>query len=376
MNRNGILARIAPILRGTTFDGAKGAFGRSVPLDSEASAGSGTRHRPSGALRLNRLDPERVVPLVEKEQWSGLAEAVGAAAAGGPDGLEIPGVGVLLPGGDFDRIEELERSYRNRDDSPVGERSGKVRPEDAGSSALRGIDRSDVVRGRIALVTGGAQGFGGGLVEELAERGCFCWIAEEVALTTGGLDLLVSNAGILRAGGVRELSLRDFRSVTDVNYLGYFLAVKHFSPIMSLQNIPTGRYFTDIVQINSKSGLAGSNRNGAYAGSKFGGIGLTQSFALELVEDNIKVNEVCPGNFFDGPLWSDPEKGLFVQYLRAGKVPGAKTVEDVRRFYEAKVPMKRGCGVQDVMRAVLYLVEQQYETGQALPVTGGQVMLA
>ena len=47
-----------------------------------------------------------------------------------------------------------------------------------------------------------------------------------------------------------------------------------------------------------------------------------------------------PGNFFDGPLWTDPEKGLFVQYLKAGKVPGAKTVEDVRRAYEEKVPMK------------------------------------
>jgi len=71
-----------------------------------------------------------------------------------------------------------------------------------------------------------------------------------------------------------------------------------------------------------------------------------QSFALELVEDGIKVNAVCPGNFLDGPLWSDPGSGLLVQYLKAGKVPGAETVEDVRRFYENKVPMKRGCTVK------------------------------
>ncbi|MCX7030376.1 MAG: sorbitol-6-phosphate 2-dehydrogenase, partial [Spirochaetes bacterium] len=68
-------------------------------------------------------------------------------------------------------------------------------------------------------------------------------------------------------------------------------------------------------------------------------------------------------------------KGLFVQYLRTGKVPGAKTVDDVRRFYESRVPMGRGCLPEDVVRAILYLVEQEYETGQALPVTGGQVML-
>ncbi|MDR2471852.1 MAG: SDR family oxidoreductase, partial [Treponema sp.] len=124
-----------------------------------------------------------------------------------------------------------------------------------------------------------------------------------------------------------------------------------------------------------KSGLEGSNKNGAYAGSKFGGVGLTASFALELVEYNIKVNAICPGNFFDGPLWSDPEKGLFVQYLHTGKVSGARTVADVRAFYEAKVPMKRGCEGADVMRAIYYIVEQEYETGQAVPVTGGQVML-
>ena len=70
-----------------------------------------------------------------------------------------------------------------------------------------------------------------------------------------------------------------------------------------------------------------------------------------------------------------PKNGLFIQYLRAGKVPGAKTIEDVRRAYEAKVPMKRGCTACDVMKAVYYLIEQKYETGQAVPVTGGQVML-
>jgi NAD(P)-dependent dehydrogenase (short-subunit alcohol dehydrogenase family) len=84
-------------------------------------------------------------------------------------------------------------------------------------------------------------------------------------------------------------------------------------------------YFMDIIQINSKSGLKGSNKNFAYAGGKFGGIGLTQSFALELMPFNIKVNSICPGNFFDGPYGSDPENGLFVQYLNAGKIPGAKT---------------------------------------------------
>ena len=96
---------------------------------------------------------------------------------------------------------------------------------------------------------------------------------------------------------------------------------------------------------------------------------------MELAPHKIKVNAICPGNFLNGPLWSDPEKGLFVQYLKAGKVPGAKTIDDVRKFYEAKVPLGRGCEPEDVSRAMLYIIEQKYETGQAIPVTGGQEML-
>ena len=145
---------------------------------------------------------------------------------------------------------------------------------------------------------------------------------------------------------------------------------------MAIQHKVRPEIYSDIIQINSKSGLAGSNRYAAYVGSKFGGIGLTQSFALELFEDGIKVNAICPGNFLDGPLWADPDNGLFVQFLRMGKVPGAKTVQDVRQAYEAKVPMGRGCQPADVMRAIYYVIEQEYETGQALPVTGGQIMLS
>ena len=137
----------------------------------------------------------------------------------------------------------------------------------------------------------------------------------------------------------------------------------------------SGDLWFDIIQINSKSGLEGSKNNSAYAGGKFGGIGLTQSFALELIGSQIKVNSICPGNFYDGPLWSDPERGLFVQYLNAGKVPGAETVQDVKDYYLSKSPIHRGCTPADVAKALFYCVEQSFETGQAVPVTGGQNML-
>jgi NAD(P)-dependent dehydrogenase (short-subunit alcohol dehydrogenase family) len=282
------------------------------------------------------------------------------------------------------------------------------------------VDKSDKAvcgraAGKITVVTGSAQGFGRGIAELLAEEGASVVVADineplavqfaaelcgrygagraravgvdvtkedsiknlliETVLAYGGIDVFISNAGILKAGSLEEMDMKTFELVTKINYSAFFLCAKYAARFMKIQHRFDKEYFSDIIQINSKSGLAGSNRNFAYAGGKFGGIGLVQSFALELVDDNIKVNAICPGNFFEGPLWADPKNGLFAQYLRANKVPGAKTIEDVKRFYENKVPMKRGCSVRDVALAVFYIIEQNYETGQAVPVTGGQVML-
>lgn len=264
--------------------------------------------------------------------------------------------------------------------------------------------------GKVAVVTGGAQGFGFGIAEALIREGAEVVIAnrgEKAGLTAveklgshsafaqcdvsdsesvknlmvkavelfGGIDLFVSNAGILKAGALDVLEEKDFDAVTKTNYYGFYYCAKYVSEIMKAEYEADNSRWFDIVQVNSKSGLVGSKANFAYAGAKFGGIGLTQSYALELVPWQIKVNAVCPGNFYDGPLWSDPEKGLFVQYLNAGKVPGAKTVQDVKDFYLSKSPIKRGCTPDDVAKAIFYCVEQTYETGQAIPVTGGQTML-
>ena len=203
-------------------------------------------------------------------------------------------------------------------------------------------------------------------------------VANMVAQTVekfGGLDMMIANAGVVRSGPIASFEKKDFEFVTAINYTGLFLCAKYAAIIMQAQHEADPEAMFDIIAMSSKSGLEGSNKNFAYAGSKFGGIGLTQSFAMELAPYGIKVNAVCPGNFLNGPLWSDPEKGLFVQYLNAGKVPGAKTVEDVRRFYESKVPLGRGCEIEDVAKAVLYIIDQKYETGQAVLVTGGQEML-
>jgi len=266
------------------------------------------------------------------------------------------------------------------------------------------------------VVTGAAQGFGEGIAECLLKEGANIVVADmnetvgketvvrfnsmaksnraifvktnvsEIAslenlvhqtiCNFGAIDCFISNAGVLRAGGLEDMTPEDFDFVTKINYNAYFYCTKVVSRVMKLQTNYAQGYYADIIQINSKSGLRGSKANFAYAGGKFGGLGLTQSFALELAPFRIKVNSICPGNFYEGPLWSDPVNGLFVQYLNAGKVPGAKTVEDVKEFYLAQVPMKKGCTPKDVTKGALYLMEQCGETGQALPITGGQVMLS
>ena len=272
------------------------------------------------------------------------------------------------------------------------------------------------VENKTIIVTGAAQGFGEGIARCLIQQGANIVVADlnevtgaktvenlnsiaksnraifvktNVADTAslrelvhktvcafGGLDVFISNAGVVRAGGLEEMTPENFEFVTKINYNAFFYCAQAASRVMKLQNKYCEENYGDIIQINSKSGLRGSKANFAYAGSKFGGVGLTQSFALELAPFRIKVNAVCPGNYYEGPLWSNPENGLFLQYLHAGKVPGAKTVEDVRAYYMAQVPMRKGTGPEDVTKAVLYLIEQTCETGQALPVTGGQVMLS
>jgi len=262
---------------------------------------------------------------------------------------------------------------------------------------------------KVALITGGAQGLGEAISRRLAREGCDLVLTdineagveaaaaaiardtgrrvvglkvdvtqeaevqamfERAAKEFGRLDIVVANAGILIAEPIAEADAEKWRAVMNVNLFGYFLITKHACRLMKAQRSGS------IIAINSKSGKKGSAANSAYAASKFGGIGHTQSVALEMAPFNVRCNAICPGNLLDSPLWTHPEKGLFVQYLRAGKVPGAKTLDDVRQAYVSQVPMKRGCTFDDVANAVVFLASDQssYITGIALSVTGGQEM--
>ena len=262
---------------------------------------------------------------------------------------------------------------------------------------------SDVRRlqGKVALITGAGQGLGRALAERLAREGAHvaltdiadeaAWrAADEIAALGvetlalhadvtgldevvdamdavvarwGRLDIVVANAGILFAGAIDEIDPARWRAVIDVNLVGYFHVARAAARIMKEQGSGV------ILQINSKSGKKGSSKNSAYAASKFGGIGLTQSLALELAEHGIRVNAICPGNLLDSPLWVD---SLYSQYAERWGI----SVDEVRQRYLDQVPIGRGCTYEDVANVMVFLAsdESSYMTGQAINVTGGQEM--
>ncbi len=180
----------------------------------------------------------------------------------------------------------------------------------------------------------------------------------------GKIDIVVSNAAILIANAIEDFDADKWKLVMDVNLCGFFNTAKAAVPYLKANDKGV------IIQINSKSGKKGSYKNSAYAASKFGGIGLVQSLALELAEDKIRVNAICPGNLLNSPLWTD---SLFKQYARNQGISEA----EVRQKYIDQVPLKRSCEYEDIENALLFLAsdDASYMTGQAINVTGGQQMV-
>jgi sorbitol-6-phosphate 2-dehydrogenase len=259
------------------------------------------------------------------------------------------------------------------------------------------------LQGRVAWITGAAQGLGEALAHRLAQEGCTglalsdiqehrlqtvahavcrqypscttlalpCDVrheaevirtATQIVQQFGKLDILIANAGVIHSAELTEMSIEQWQWQLEVNLTGYFLCAREAAKIMKLQGNGA------IIQINSKSGLKGSYKNCAYAASKFGGIGLTQSIALDLAPYGIRVNAVCPGNLLDSPMWQET---LFEQYARKWGLPE----EAIRRYYEAQVPLGRGCTYEDVANLVAFLAsdEARYITGEAYRVAGGQL---
>ncbi|CAG1006783.1 MAG: SDR family oxidoreductase [Rhizobiaceae bacterium] len=169
----------------------------------------------------------------------------------------------------------------------------------------------------------------------------------------GGLDGLVNNAGLQRAGALEEIAVDDWDSLMAVNTRGVFLATREAIP--HLRAAGGG----SIVNTSSLAGKRGGPGIAAYAASKGAVMAFTTAAALELARDRIRVNSVCPG-FIDTPF-NNPAIAFM----------GGR--EEQARIVERMVPLGRQAVPEEVAPLYVYLLsdESAYVTAQALSVDGG-----
>ncbi len=243
-----------------------------------------------------------------------------------------------------------------------------------------------MIKGKIAVITGGSRGIGAAAAKKLASMGADIAIiyagnkemadsvcsdianefgvrarsyrcdvsdfneagetVKKIKEELGGIDILINNAGITRDGLLMRMSEEDFDRVLDTNLKGAFNMLRHVSPIFIRSRY--GR----VVNVSSVVGLHGNAGQCNYAASKAGIIGLTKAAAKELAGKNILCNAVAPGFILTDMT---KELGSTEQWL-------------------SSIPLKRAGSPEDVAEAIAFLADTDYITGQVIGVDGGMGM--
>lgn len=179
--------------------------------------------------------------------------------------------------------------------------------------------------------------------------------AVQLAITTfGRIDILFNNAGICAYGLAHELPEEEWDAMLDINLKGAWLVAKHIIPIMIQQKSGV------IINNSSIAGLRGMNRLSHYAASKWGLVGLTKSWAIELAPHNIRVNSIHPTGV-NTPM----NDGL-------ATLEGTTTQEIAERSAGNLLPVP-WVEPEDVSNMVLYLASDKarYVTGSQFVVDAG-----
>jgi 3-oxoacyl-[acyl-carrier protein] reductase len=246
-----------------------------------------------------------------------------------------------------------------------------------------------MLKGKYAIITGGARGIGRAIAGEFASNGAHLVVfdrafpedfesfaaplraagttviakqlditdsaavdraCEEVVAETGRIDVLVNNAGITRDRLLLRMADEDWDAVLAVNLKGAFNATRAAARVMMRQR--AGK----IVNISSVVGVTGNAGQANYAASKAGLIGLTKAVAKELAARNVCVNCIAPG------------------YVETEMT--AALTDEQRQAFLNLIPLKRGAKPADIAGIVAFLASEKsdYITGQVICVDGGLAM--
>lgn len=244
----------------------------------------------------------------------------------------------------------------------------------------------DMLKDKVALVTGASRGIGKAIALGLAENGAAVAVnyssseasALEVAeliqknggkaeifkarvnveaevekmysdieKSLGPVNILVNNAGITKDNLLMRMKTEEWDSVIDVNLKGVFLCTRR-----AVKSMMKNRY-GKIINISSVVGFSGNAGQFNYSAAKAGIIGMTKSAALEFASRGIRVNAVAPG---------------FIETDMTASLP-----DDVKAAYMEKIPLKSLGRPEDIANAVVYLASplSDYMTGQTLHLNGG-----
>ncbi|MCW2639220.1 MAG: family oxidoreductase [Dactylosporangium sp.] len=252
--------------------------------------------------------------------------------------------------------------------------------------------------GRVALVTGGAQGIGAAICRAYAKEGAAIAIADirpadeleaeiraaggkavqvrmdvtdpeqvasafaEAERQLGPVDILVNNAAIgTPVALIEDVKVDEWERTIKINLVGTLICTQAAIRVMR----PRGR--GAIVNIASNVAKRGLPNRSAYVSSKWAVLGLTQTAALEAVDAGIRVNAVCPG-----PVATPHLDEVMLGHARAE----GRSVEEVAEDWRTGAPMKRFIELDEVAAVATFLAsdESSAMTGQALNVTGGLIM--